>query len=665
MRGETHNISIITRALCGALLLCGLVLGGNRDADAEDDVPNAVIIYDGSGSMWGRLGARTKHDISRRAMAAILPSYNRQIAMGLIAYGHRRKSDCNDIQILAGPEPQQAADLVASINTIRPRGKTPIASSLESAATLLFENERGHIVLLTDGVENCRKDLCDTVTAIREAAPGLTISAIGLGLRQKDIPRIQCIADQGGGRLVIAKNAEDLTTGLLDIFDDIASGTSPSPSVSETTANLENTPPPEPPSLQLRALQAETGPPITDPVTWRVTSLDTASAPSVYATNATDPNVPVPKGRFRVEARIGNASAVREITVSEDGARSVHMPLNVARLDLKLATPLMRGETLTLLRKDQNGDDGLPPNLITRQNTTTERFYLPPGDYAVRRSGSSVSDNRTVSLSAGDTTTLAFDTLLGTLKPSLPASISTTLARHMIFIVEQATGNDTATTPQWKEVARSAAPSPLFALPAERYRLRVRAGQIETHTEVDVKAGEMTSARLDLNAGTLALATVNQAQIKLPAPLRFVITPRANAAGPTIETSRRNATLVLKEGTYSVSAEAGRTNLRATTEVIVQTGKPQRAEFTFNPARLKLSVAKRLGAPVARDLSWTVASVATDGSAKTVWSGSRRFPDLTLAPGSYQITARVKDRAVSQPIVLTGGQTRSIEIAHP
>ncbi len=667
--GPTRTMQYCIGALRSAVLLTALVIFANftvpRATHAADTPPRAVVIFDGSGSMWGRIGAQTKFEVARTSMAAILPSYNRQIALGLIAYGHRRKSDCNDIEVLAPPEVGLAGDIVDSINAMRPRGKTPIASALESAATLLVDTEAGHIILLTDGAENCRKDLCETVDAIREASPRLTISTIGLGLRNRDVARVQCVAKSGGGRMVLASTKDELRDGLLNILDDVASGVTFAPPLVTNEQPVAVALPAEPvgpPILQLRALQAQTGPLIEDEVHWQVTRVDGSSPETIYAKNSISPDVEVPNGQYRIEARLGPATAARDITISQGGARSVHVPMNVARIDLQMAAPLLRGETIAIVQTSPSGDVQIPPRLVTGRNVTSERFFLPPGDYTIRRDGTAVGETRSVSLQAGDNDALTFDTRMGTLKPRMKDTALTGVEGAFLHIVQQkSTGNPDT----WREVARSAALTPSFALPAGAYRLVSRAGRAEMRQAVTVAAGQVAKPEIFLPVGKLKLSAIDLSGRTLPSPLRYVVTPMGKSSGTPIRTNRSNPTLVVSAGTYKIEATAGYTNVRAITEVTLAAGAEEPGEVSFNHARLKFSIEKKDGAALPRNISWQVTTPTTDGTSRVLWNGNRNTSELALAPGQYTIIARIEDRATTRRVTLSSGETQTITLPQP
>ena len=63
--------------LFSVLLTAGSAFGADR----------AIIVMDASGSMWGRIGGKTKIEIARETLAGVMPSIPGDMELGLIAYG--------------------------------------------------------------------------------------------------------------------------------------------------------------------------------------------------------------------------------------------------------------------------------------------------------------------------------------------------------------------------------------------------------------------------------------------------------------------------------------------------------------------------------------------------------------------------------------------------
>ncbi len=65
-----------------------------------------MIVVDGSGSMWGNLGTdkRPKLEMVREALRALLPSLRTDARVGLASFGHRRRGNCGDAEVIVPPE---------------------------------------------------------------------------------------------------------------------------------------------------------------------------------------------------------------------------------------------------------------------------------------------------------------------------------------------------------------------------------------------------------------------------------------------------------------------------------------------------------------------------------------------------------------------------------
>ncbi|MCU0800533.1 MAG: VWA domain-containing protein, partial [Rhodobacteraceae bacterium] len=83
----------------GALISPAAVLGEGR----------AIIVLDASGSMWDELGGRPKVEIARGALSAVLQVLPGDVELGLMAYGHREKGNCADIELIVPPATGRAA----------------------------------------------------------------------------------------------------------------------------------------------------------------------------------------------------------------------------------------------------------------------------------------------------------------------------------------------------------------------------------------------------------------------------------------------------------------------------------------------------------------------------------------------------------------------------
>ena len=68
-----------------------------------------VLVLDGSGSMWGQIDGQAKIAIAKTVMADLIDQIPADFQTGLIVYGHRRKGDCDDIEMLIPVGPHDPA----------------------------------------------------------------------------------------------------------------------------------------------------------------------------------------------------------------------------------------------------------------------------------------------------------------------------------------------------------------------------------------------------------------------------------------------------------------------------------------------------------------------------------------------------------------------------
>ena len=172
---------------------------------------NTLFILDASGSMWGQIKGTPKISIAKEVMAKLVPELPQNSRVGLIAYGHRRKGDCGDVETLValGPDNQQAVlDAVKGLNA---KGKTPLTSSVEQAFRMLQqEPDSATVILVSDGIESCNANPCKAVAAAKEAGIKFILHTVGFGLSQGESAQLQCMADAGGGQYFTANDADQL-----------------------------------------------------------------------------------------------------------------------------------------------------------------------------------------------------------------------------------------------------------------------------------------------------------------------------------------------------------------------------------------------------------------------------------------------------------------------
>ena len=129
-----------------------------------------MIVLDASGSMWGQIDGVNKIVIAREVVRESLGSADIQNLVGLVAYGHNRKGDCSDIEVLVPPATGQMSTVVSAVEAINPKGKTPLSEAVRQAARAMgYVENRATVVLVTDGLETCNADPCALARELERA----------------------------------------------------------------------------------------------------------------------------------------------------------------------------------------------------------------------------------------------------------------------------------------------------------------------------------------------------------------------------------------------------------------------------------------------------------------------------------------------------------------
>ncbi|KFN49484.1 hypothetical protein P873_10955 [Arenimonas composti TR7-09 = DSM 18010] len=196
-----------------------LALGlASAAAPAAEPRPQSLLVLDASGSMWGQIDGRPKITIAREAIDRMLAEWSGG-DLGLMAYGHRRKGDCNDIELLQPVGAFDASTIRRRAGALNPRGMTPISAAVRQAAELLrFSEQKATVILVSDGEETCDADPCALGRELEAAGVDFTAHVIGFDLREGPArAQLQCLAESTGGRYFEAEDAAGLDAALEEV----------------------------------------------------------------------------------------------------------------------------------------------------------------------------------------------------------------------------------------------------------------------------------------------------------------------------------------------------------------------------------------------------------------------------------------------------------------
>ena len=194
-------------------LTCLFLLGAAAAHSQSRD--NFVLILDASGSMWGRVGGETKVEAARRVVGGVVGKLPAGAALGLVAYGHRRKGDCADIETIVPAGSAKKDAVPGLVNGLGAVGMTPITKSFEQAAKeAAATGKPATIVLVTDGLETCGGDPCAAVRAAKASGSQFVLHIVGFDVAKENVSSLECAAQAGGGLYVAAEDAAQLTAAL-------------------------------------------------------------------------------------------------------------------------------------------------------------------------------------------------------------------------------------------------------------------------------------------------------------------------------------------------------------------------------------------------------------------------------------------------------------------
>ena len=181
---------------------------------------NLILILDASGSMWGRIDGKAKIEIAKEAMDLVVKDLPEDINIGLVAYGHRRKGDCDDVEKLVPLGPLNRKTLLEKIHALSPKGKTPMVRSVRMTADAIkhLEDETT-ILLVSDGEETCDPEPCNFVAELKKLGIRFRLHVVGFDVGGKTEEQLKCMAKAGHGEYFPAKDAGKLKDALDTVIE--------------------------------------------------------------------------------------------------------------------------------------------------------------------------------------------------------------------------------------------------------------------------------------------------------------------------------------------------------------------------------------------------------------------------------------------------------------
>lgn len=207
---------------------------------AQAEGQRVILVLDASGSMWGQINGTAKMDIAKDVVGKVISGWKPEDEIGLVAYGHRKKGACDDIETLITPGTLDAGQFMSTVKALNAKGKTPMTQAVRQAAEALkFTEKQATVILVSDGIETCDPNPCAVAEELEKMGIGLTVHTVGFGLDDKGaVDQLKCLAERTGGMAVLAENAEELEGALKQTVEAKVEEPAPTPPPAVDEFNL-------------------------------------------------------------------------------------------------------------------------------------------------------------------------------------------------------------------------------------------------------------------------------------------------------------------------------------------------------------------------------------------------------------------------------------------
>lgn len=191
----------------------------------KDNGDKLLFVIDYSNSMGEYLEHKTKVNQVKEMMSYILPQISPETKVGLRVYGHTCNllayNACRSSELIAPLGFANSSNILSKMSHLRPRGMTPITYSLKQAVNKDLQGYDGikHIILLTDGGENCDESPCDYSIELVKKRKDIKIDVIAFNVPDDDdLAQLKCTADVTGGHFTEVDTKAQLFNSMEELI---------------------------------------------------------------------------------------------------------------------------------------------------------------------------------------------------------------------------------------------------------------------------------------------------------------------------------------------------------------------------------------------------------------------------------------------------------------
>lgn len=651
------------RPLLFQVLFIWAVLFAVTTPSPAADAPTNMLVIDGSGSMWARFEAdkRAKIDVIRDALKGPVAAAG-TTHIGITSFGHRRRSDCSDVEVIA--EPTETRDgVLYALEKLNPRGKGPLVAGLRAATAALGASRPASLIVINDGPDNCQQDACAFATEFAKSTPGVPIHVISVGVEPADQPRLQCIATATGGTYRDAVDATELVAAIEAATKLAMLAPKPADAASPEVATAAAVPAGA--SIRVTAALAEGGAALTMPMHWRI--FKSGASQSFGESEGPDFSARLEPGNYEVEVEAGGIRQRKPVTIEAGKQVSMVIALNAGRLKVVMTPPkngdaaqpaLIAISTSTSPASGEAAEGtqpaaGKPAWLAYSRQTEA---ILPPGAYKVALTLGQIRQEKAIDLAPGTDAAVTFDIGSAQLQVSAAASEGGPPLSDVTFAISE----DDPDSPTGKrDVARSRASVASFTLPAGTYYITARSGDAEVRQRIGVGAGDAVKQTLILPLIPVSVSTniAGQPAAAASGIVYRVYALEGDTARPILRSLQPALALNLMPGRYRFAAHLDANHLNAVQDVTLEPGK--RADVVVKLDAAEVSLKAPASAAVS-DRFWEI----VDMKGKTVWHTAVAEPKALLSPGRYIVKLESRDTSLEAAFEVHSGDRQTLQLGN-
>jgi Ca-activated chloride channel family protein len=214
------------------LVLVGVLLATANSvyAGGSEEKTYIEFIIDASGSMREKVeGNQSRMDVAKEVLKELVEGLDDdpmlEIALRVYGFQLPGKSSCEDSGLMQGfgPVGKVRSSILQIVESLSPKGMTPIGYSLKEAAKDFpkGKDSRNVIVLVTDGEESCMANPCAISQQLQKDGIILKPYVVGFALSAAAEEKVRCI-----GNYFSAKDKASLSDALKSIMVEVVAAPS-------------------------------------------------------------------------------------------------------------------------------------------------------------------------------------------------------------------------------------------------------------------------------------------------------------------------------------------------------------------------------------------------------------------------------------------------------